>query len=137
MKKFSLLISVLFVVVLLNSCVKTPEENILGEWKIATIESTANMTEADIELFKSSIEEQKQLLTYNFSETMMIMKYGDEETEWMWTIEKSGDSLSLLINTEDRRSKFLIVEIDNDKLVWEENVYDEYIVTTTLNKSEK
>lgn len=137
MKKISILISLFFAFMLLNSCVKKPEEQILGTWKITSVESTANMTEADIELFKSSIEEQKQMLSYTFSESSMMMTYGDEETEWMWAIESNGDSLNLLINTEERSSKFLINELTQDELVWEENVYDEYIVTTTLSKVEK
>ncbi|MEA2041409.1 MAG: hypothetical protein U9N85_02500 [Bacteroidota bacterium] len=130
----SVVIALVVSIVILGSCTKNPEDKIQGTWTIDKIESTADMTPADMELFESSAEEQKEILTYKFDESKMTMKYGDEISEWAWNIDKVNDSLKLNISIEDRNLEFNVKELTENKLIWEENVYDEYIVTTTLVK---
>ncbi len=131
-----LLILIAFSTILI-SCEKEPKDILPGVWKVENVETSANMTKAEKEVFSEGIEDQKRLLTYNFKAEVMVMKYGEEETEWNWFIFKNGDSLKLSLNTEERKLEYYIKEISEKKIVWEENVYDEYNVITTLKKENK
>jgi hypothetical protein len=126
-----------FLILIFSGCEKAPEEQIIGTWKVEDVESTAKMTDAEAEMFKNTIvEEQKQLLSYTFDQNSMKMKYGDDETEWNWMLTGAGDSLKLNISNEDRQLEYLIDVLSKDNLVWKQDVYDEYTVTTTLKKVE-
>lgn len=135
MNKITLLATGILIL-FITACEKSPEEAILGTWKVDDIESTANMTDDEAEFFQAGIDEQKQMLSYTFNADKMTMKYGDDETQWSWMLNNSSDSLKLNLNNEDRKLEFFVKELTNEKMVWEDEVYGEYVVTTTLKKAD-
>lgn len=136
MKKISLTAVALLIIFAFVSCEKAPEEQIIGTWKVSGIESTANMNEEEAVLFEDVIEEQKRMLSYTFEQDRMLMTYDDQEFEWNWLLTQAGDSLKLNISNEDRQLEYFVKELNKDKMVWVESVFDEYFVSTSLQKAD-
>ncbi len=134
MKQLKLLITTTLIIILLASCQKEPQEQIIGSWEVVNVNSSAKMSKKEKMFFASENKKLKDSTTYIFSKQNMILKYGNQTLNWNYSIIKQDSTLILNINNQSQNQNYKIKEITDDKLILERNIYDQYTVTKTLKK---
>ena len=106
--RFFLTITIFAGLFLLSSCSKTPEEMIVGTWKVTNFESTnPDYTPEQLEETK---KDQVENLTYEFkAKDELTMTYGEDVSTWSWAFK--NENKQLLIKAEDNSLKYEIVEL--------------------------
>lgn len=96
MKNLKVKSAILVIALFLGSCAKNPAEMIIGEWKITDIETTAEITEDQLDTYNEYIENIKATtsLTLNIDNTC-IKKEDGEETTGKWKMSDDAKTLTL------------------------------------------
>ena len=92
MKKINIVFLIAVFLFTLTSCNKTPEEMILGTWKVSDFESTAGFDDDELKNLKDDLIKNEK---YNFSADKLIISYEDVNTDWVWKINDKVYNLSI------------------------------------------
>ena len=129
MKNIITTVSVFCLIFILNSCGKAPSEMIVGEWKIADLKTTQEISEDQLESHKEAIEDMKA------SSSLVINADGTYENtisesvvKGKWSINEDATKLTLT-DEEGNAEVSEIVELSENKLTISKEVYE---VTNTI-----
>ena len=107
---------ILILVVFLSSCSKKPVEMIVGEWKIADVQTTMEIPEEQKEAYEQIIVELKanSKLVINADNTFTRTDNGEESTG-NWTLSEDAQKLSLSYG-DGKEEVSTITELTDEKL---------------------
>jgi len=125
MKNLSILILSIAILSFISSCSPSPSEMIIGEWKISDVQTTSDIPDDQMDVYKEQIEEMKKSSKIVFNEDGTIEQtILDETSTGTWSISKDGKTLTTDIdgNKEVKKIKeltpekmVLVLEFDNNK----------------------
>ncbi len=95
MKKLYISLFVLVSIILISSCTKSPSENMVGEWKITDIQTSSEIPDDQIEVYKEAMEDWKKSfkMVYNADGTY-AQTISEETTKGSWEISEDGKMLT-------------------------------------------
>lgn len=131
MKKLAFASSAILILFMFSACNKTPQEMIIGKWKIETITNSEQMGEIELKMFNKINAEKINSELLEFSVENLKIAY-PEEAVCTWEMSQDGKFISV-IYPEDGEHKYEIISITKDELVWKEDFVD-FFHTTTLKK---
>lgn len=111
-----------------SSCNKTPQEMLMGKWKIEKIVNSEEMGDAELEMFNRINKDKIDNEVFYFTIEKLTIKF-PEDTDCQWDLSDDGKYLSIYY-PEDGEHKYEIVSLDKNELVWKEDFEDFYHVTT-------
>ncbi|MEN8122830.1 MAG: DUF5004 domain-containing protein [Bacteroidota bacterium] len=117
MKKIFISLLVIVSFALISSCSKSPAENMVGEWKITDIQTTDEIPDEQLEVYKEAIEGMKESskMVYNNDGTYE-KTISEMTTKGTWKISEDGKTLSET-SEEGTNESVQIVELSENKLV--------------------
>jgi hypothetical protein len=130
MKKFAIISLVISVLLVLNACKKTPQEMVIGKWKIDKIENSEKMGDAEIEMFNRINKDKIDNEIFDFSIEKLSIKY-PQEAVCQWDLSEDGKTLTVYY-PEDGEHKYEIISMDKNQIVWKEDFEDFYHTTTLI-----
>lgn len=117
MKKIFIILLGLVLVVFIGSCSKSPAENMVGEWKITDIETTGEIPDDQLEVYKETMEGMKESSKMVYNSDGTYEKTISELTKkGSWKISEDGKTLTE-ISEEGFKESVEVIELSDKKLV--------------------
>ena len=122
MKKILNVLVAIASVVCFSSCSQTPQEMLVGTWKIDQIETDQEIPDDQKEFYDKMMEDLKNNSSFTFNaDGTMLTKVEDQENKGEWKISEDGTTLT--VKESGRETSSTIKELTSEKLTFtdEEN----------------
>lgn len=117
MKKLFVIVLTIVFAGFISSCSKSPAENMTGEWKISDIQTTGEIPDDQMEVYKETMDGMKESskLVYNadgtYEETIL-----ETTTTGTWKISDDGKKLTKK-SEEGTKESVAILELSDSKFI--------------------
>jgi hypothetical protein len=133
MSKKLFVIAFFAAVLLGTACQKSADEQILGTWKIESINTSESMDDVSREMFKQTNAEIIEKSTYTF-EKEGVMKFSMDGTNSTWKWDLSDDAKSITFDIDGTKRTYDVKSLTEKEMILDDKIAEGNVQTSTYKK---